>query len=330
MPATDTHVGTARSRIDGPAKVTGAARYAAEFGAPDLAHGIVLSSAIARGRIKSINIAAALAVPGVIQVFTHENRRSTAWLDYNYQDEVAPPGSPFRPLYDDKISYSGQPIALVVAEDFGTAGYAASLVKVEYETEEHATDLEAMRAYAYEPPKKRSGIKPPPKPRGDAPGAFASSALKVAQDYTHAIEHHNPMEPHASTVIWDGGGRITVHDKVQGSQNSQKYLVAVFGLKPDEVIVKNAYVGGAFGAGLRPQYQLFLAVMAALELERSVRVVLTRDQMFSFTYRPHTLQTIRLGSDACGTLQSIQHDAVTGTSHFEDYQETIVNWSGLM
>ena len=330
MALQELHVGRARSRVDGPAKVSGIAKYAAEHHAPDLAYGIVVSSAIARGRITSIDTAAALAVPGVLQVFTHENRRRTALMDYNYRDDVAPPGSPFRPLYDAEIQYSGQPVALVVAEDHGTAGYAASLVRVEYDTQQHETALEAKRHEAYDPPKKRSGIKPPPSPRGDAPEAYAASDLRIEEQYTHAIEHHNPMEPHASTVIWKGDGRILVHDKTQGSQNSQKYITSVFGLSNDDVQVMNAYVGGGFGSGLRPQYQLFLAVMASLELERSVRVVLTRDQMFTFGYRPHTLQTIRLGADPAGTLRSIQHDAVAGTSRFEDYQENVVNWSGFM
>jgi xanthine dehydrogenase YagR molybdenum-binding subunit len=138
------------------------------------------------------------------------------------------------------------------------------------------------------------------------------------------------MEPHASTVVWEGDGKLTIYDKIQGPQNSQKYVTSVFGLSAGDVRVVNAYVGGAFGSGLRPQYQLFLAVMAALELERSVRVVLTRDQMFTFTHRPHALQTVRIGADEQGKLMSVRHDVVQSTSHFEDYQESIVNWSGLM
>jgi xanthine dehydrogenase YagR molybdenum-binding subunit len=113
--------------------VTGVAKYAAEFNTPGLAHGVVVSSAIAKGRVKSIDVSAALAVPGVLQVFTHENRPRTAWFSRSHRDVVAPPGSPFRPLYDDKVVYSGQPIALVVAEDSGVASYAASLVRVGYD-----------------------------------------------------------------------------------------------------------------------------------------------------------------------------------------------------
>ncbi|HEV7874005.1 MAG TPA: molybdopterin cofactor-binding domain-containing protein, partial [Enterovirga sp.] len=324
------HIGRPTNRVDGPLKVTGAAQYAGEFTAPDLLHGRVVSSGIAKGRIVSIDTAAALAVPGVVQVFTHENRRSTAWLNYNYQDDVAPPGAPFRPLYDEKVLYSGQPVALVVAEDVSVARYAASLVKVEYEAEEHVTDLAVRRAEAYVPPKKRSGINPPPAPRGDAEDAFAKSAVHVVSELHQPTEYHNPMEPHASTVVWEGDGKLTVYDKIQGVLNSQKYVTSVFGLKKDDVRVVSPFVGGAFGAGLRPQYQLFLAVMAALELKRSVRVVLTRDQMFTFSYRPEALQTVMLGSGPDGKLQSIRHEAVESTSTYEDYQETVVNWSGLM
>ena len=326
----DQHVGRATSRVDGPAKVTGQARYAAEFTAPDLLHGIVVSSGIARGRIAAIDTAGALAVAGVVQVFTHENRRRTAWLDYNYRDGVAPPGAPFRPLYDAEIHFSGQPIALVVAQDFETAAYAASLIAVTYEAAEHTTDLAAEMSKAYEPPKKRSGIKPPPSPRGDADAAFAVAPIQIESRSVHSTEHHNPMEPHGSTVIWDGDGHVTIHDKNQGSQNAQSYVASVFGLKAGKVRVLNQYVGGAFGSGLRPQYQLFLAVMAALELERSVKVSLTRSQMFSFTHRPDTIQTVKLGAGPDGRLTAVKHEALAATSRYEDYQENVVNWSGLL
>ncbi|HZA01432.1 MAG TPA: xanthine dehydrogenase family protein molybdopterin-binding subunit, partial [Hyphomicrobiaceae bacterium] len=163
MPQAGSYVGTAQSRVDGRAKVTGAAKYAGEFNVPGLAHGVVISSAIAKGRIKSIDASAALAVPGVVQVFTHENRpRAASSSPGSYSDQVAPPGSPFRPLYDDRVVFSGQPIALVVAEELGVATYAASLVRVEYQVETHTTDLDLARADAYEPPEKRFGSLPDP------------------------------------------------------------------------------------------------------------------------------------------------------------------------
>ena len=323
-------VGTAQRRVDGHAKVTGGARYAAEFAAADLLHGAVVSGAIAKGRITGIDTAAAEAVPGVVKVYTHENRPRTAWLDSSYRDEVAPPGHPFRALNSAEILYSGQPIALVVADDFETATYAASLVEVSYDAEVPRTDLDAQRGESYVPPKKRAGIEPPPKPRGHADAAYAAAPVRVRQEYRVAVEHHNPMEPHATTVVWEGDGNITVHDKIQGVTNTQGYVMGVFGLSKDQVRCVTPFVGGGFGSGLRPVYQLFLAVLATLDLHRSVRVVLTRDQMFTFGHRPLTIQTVSLGAEADGRLASIIHDAVQETSTFEDYQENTVNWSGLL
>ena len=155
------------SRVDGPAKVTGQAKYAAEFKGPGLLHGFVVLSAIAKGRIKSIDRSAALAVPGVIEIFAHDNRPEIASAHEEYTDETAPPGSPFRPFYDDEIFFSGQPIALVVAEEFEIARFAATLVGVEYEEEAAVTDLATQIDKAFSPPKKRlPGWDP--EPRGDA------------------------------------------------------------------------------------------------------------------------------------------------------------------
>ena len=206
MPDTHTLVGTPQRRVDGRAKVTGAATYAGEFSAPDLAHGYVVCSSIAKGRITGIDATAAMAVPGVRQVFTHENRTGMAWLEHNWQDQVGPPGHTFRPLYDQHIHYSGQPVALVVADSFDLARHAASLVRIRYAAEAHEINLEVVRPAAYDPPKKRSGINPPPKPRGNAPAALAESFVRIENEWTSAPEHHNAMEPHATTVVWEGDG----------------------------------------------------------------------------------------------------------------------------
>lgn len=326
---TTAHIGTPADRVDGPAKVTGRAKYAAEFPAPDLAHGVVVSSAFAKGKITRIDTAPALAVPGVFGVFTHENRPRTAWFDSKWKDETAPPGSPFRPLYDEQVRYSGQPVALVVAETFEAARYAATLVRIEYRAEPHETDLRAKRADARVPAKYRdASVKPAP--RGDADAALAGSAVTIDAEYTVPVEHHNPMECHATTVVRAADGKLTVHDKTQGAPNSHKYVCNVFGYAQADVRVVAPFVGGAFGSGLRPQYQLFLAVMAAHELKRSVRVSLTRQQMFTFGHRPNTLQRVVLGADPDGTLNAIVHEAVGETSRFEDFTENVVNWSGLL
>ncbi|MFB9861997.1 xanthine dehydrogenase family protein molybdopterin-binding subunit [Rufibacter immobilis] len=324
----ENYTGAPANRVDGRAKVTGEAQYTAEFDIPEVAYGVVVNSSIAKGKIKRIDTSAALALPGVLQVFTHENRPGYTWLDSHYQDEDSPPGSPFRPLYSKEIMFSMQPIALVVAETFELARYAALLVKVDYETQPHETDFKANLKEAYRPKKYKSTK--PPEPRGDAEGAYDQAALKLKETYIHPPQHHNPMEMHAAIAKWEEDGKLTVYDKIQGVQNSQKYLSNAFGLKPENVHVISPFVGGAFGSGLRPQYQLFLAVLAARELKRAVKVVLTRQQMFSFGHRPHSLQEISIGASTEGKLESVQHHAYGETSRFEDYHEDVVIWPGVL
>ncbi len=322
------HMGKPFSRVDGPAKVTGEARYAAEYSGRNLVYGSVVSGTIAKGKIVAIDVGEVLRLPGVVHVFTPENCPQLAQAEDAYRDEVAPPGSPFRPLRDLEIRYSGQPIALVVADSFELARYGASLVRVEHEREAHATDLQKERERAYEP-KLRDFISPPAR-RGDADKAFNEAAVQVEAEYGAPAEHHNPMEPYATTVIYEESGRLTVYDKTQGVQNVQNYLCNVFGYSKEDLRVLSPFVGGGFGSGLRPQYQVFLAVLAARELKRSVRVSLTRQQMFTFSHRPATRQRVALGASPDGTLQAVMHEALAETSRFEDYTENVVNWSALL
>ena len=164
------------------------------------------------------------------------------------------PGSPFRPLYDDKILFNGQPVALVVAETSEVARFAASLVRVEYEQEPHVTDCIAQRDAAV--PATAQPAKPVHAAEARPPEALLRRPLCVTRpNITCPIEHHNPMELYAATVIYEGGGKLTVYDKTQGVQNVQRYLCSVFGMKPEDVRVMSPFVGGAFGSGLRPQYR---------------------------------------------------------------------------
>ena len=138
------------------------------------------------------------------------------------------------------------------------------------------------------------------------------------------------MECFGTTAVWEGDGRLTVYDKTQGAPNCHNYICNVFGLAKDKVRLLSPYVGGAFGVGLRPNYQLFMAVLAAIGLKRSVRVALTRQQMFTLSYRPQTIQKLTLGSEADGSLVAVKHDAIANTSRFEDYQEPTAIWSGAL
>ncbi|WP_027551236.1 xanthine dehydrogenase family protein molybdopterin-binding subunit [Bradyrhizobium sp. Cp5.3] len=315
------YVGTPTSRVDGRAKVTGAAKYAGEFTANGLVHGFVVAATIPRGRIARLDTSEALRVTGVLDVLTHTHRPPLADKDEAWMDEVAPDeGSPFRPLYDDNIKFNGQPIALVVAENWETAKFAATLVHVEYQEGAFGTDLEAGRDKAIE-------VQGPHKPRGDAAGALAGAAVRHEADYFIPTEHHNPMELFATTVVWDGNGRLTVYDKTQGVQNVHKYLCGVFGKKPDDIRVLSPYVGGAFGSGLRPQYQVVLATLGALALKRSVRVVLTRQQMYGLGHRPATIERIGLGAKPDGTLEAVAHEATAITSRYEDFSRNDSGWA---
>jgi xanthine dehydrogenase YagR molybdenum-binding subunit len=324
-----TYIGTATSRVDGRAKVTGAAKYAGEFNTAGLAHASVVTSTIAKGRITRIDASEALCVKGVIDVLTHQHRPPMASADSAYKDEVAPEGSPFRPLYDDRVWFSGQPVALAVAEEPEIARFAASLVRVEYDEEAHVTDLYRQRdkAVALGPAENPFA---PPKPRGAAEPALAAAAVRHRGEYYVSIEHHNPMELFASTVIFEGDGKLTIYDKTQGVQNVQRYLCSVLGTETGDVRIMSPFMGGGFGSGLRPQCNVVLAALAARALQRSVRLVLTRQQMYVLGYRPAMIQQIELGANAGGTLDTITHEAITVTSQYEDFHRQETGWSGLL
>ena len=327
------YIGTATSRIDGHAKVTGAAKYAAEYDAASLAHAYVVAAEIAKGRIRHIDAAKAMAVEGVIGVITHRNRPAMATEDSGYRDDVAPEGSPYRPLYDDRIWFSGQPLAVVVAEEPEIARFAASLLRIEYDAEPHVTDLQGQRgtAFAVEPAADPAANPfAPPRSRGAADQAFAAAPVRHSREYRVPIEHHNPMELYASTVMFEPDGRLTIYDKTQGVQNVQRYVCTALNLPPDAVRVLSPFVGGAFGSGLRPQFQVVLAALAARALKRSVRLVLTRQQMYALGYRPGMIQTISLGANSDGTLAAIAHESVTVTSQYENYYRQETGWSGLL
>lgn len=325
-------VGQPISRLEGHLKVTGKAKYAAEYDAPDLLYGYIVNSTITKGKIKAIDTSEITKMEGVVEVFTHDNRLSTAWFDFQYADMDAPPGIVFKPLKDNEIKYNGQPIALVVAETFELARFAAAKIKVVYEEEKFETDLKTNFDKARDPKKGLASLlkPPPPKPTGDFEKEYENSFVKTDSHFSHGTEHHNPMEMYASTVIYEGKDKLTIYDKTQGTINSQMYVANVFGLKMKNVQVISPFVGGGFGSGLRPQQQLFMAVMASLALKRNVRVTLDRAQMYMIGHRPPTLQHTKFGADKEGKVNAIYHKAIGETSRFEDYVEIVVNWANML
>ena len=319
------YIGKEMSRVDGVAKVTGRAKYAAEFHAPNLAYGFIVLGSVAKGTIKEMDTREAEAAPGVVRVLTHLNAPK---LGPKANTEYAPPRNSreqdksFLALQSDRIYFNMQPVALVVAETYEQARYAARLVKVTYNAEKHVTDTEAVRGQA-----RHHGQGPPPKPRGNPEEAMKSAQVKVEAEYRIPVEHHNPMEPHAAVAVWEGD-RLTVFDKSQEVYNVRKHLASSFGVPEENVQVISPYVGGAFGSSLRPNYYPSLTAMAARELKRPVKVVYTRTQMFTgHGYRPHTIQKIALGAERSGKLTAMIHHAVHNTSTFEEFNDSTTGFT---
>jgi xanthine dehydrogenase YagR molybdenum-binding subunit len=317
------YIGKEMSRVDGVAKVTGKAKYAAEFQVANLAYGVVTLGSIAKGSIKSIDTREAEAAPGVVRVFTHLNM--PAYGPKPPIEEAPPRGNQperdksFRALQSDKIFFNMQPIALVVAETYEQARFASRLVKVTYNGEAHSTDTEKLLETA-----KPSGQS---RPRGNPVEAMKSAPVKIEAEYRIPIEHHNPMEPHGAIAAWEGD-RLTIFDKTQGVYGVRSHLASTFGVPETSVNVVSPFVGGAFGSSLRPNYYPALTAMAARELKRPVKLVYTRTQMFTgHGYRPYTVQKVALGAEKSGKLVSMIHEATHNTSSFEDFNDGTTNFT---
>ncbi|WP_429950017.1 xanthine dehydrogenase family protein molybdopterin-binding subunit [Comamonas sediminis] len=303
------YLGKGTTRVDGVAKVTGKAKYTAEFQVPHAAYGFVVLSTVAKGRITAIDTREAEQAAGVVRVFTHLN---AGRLGKAPAADAEPQWA--WPLQSDRVFFNGQPIALVVAESYEQARHAARLVKASYQSEAHTTALESVLDKA-----KPSSDNTPP--RGDPDKALQAAAVKVDAEYHIPINHHNPIEPHAAIALWEGD-KLTVFDKTQEVYGVQKHLAEGLGVPAENIRVVSPFVGGAFGSSLKPNYYPSLTAMAARELKRPVKLVLTRAQMFTaHGYRPQTIQKVRLGADAHGKLQAMVQEAFHNTSSFEIFSD---------
>ncbi|MDH6573091.1 xanthine dehydrogenase YagR molybdenum-binding subunit [Streptomyces sp. SAI-117] len=307
-------VGTAHTRVEGRDKVTGAARYAGEIPFADLAYGWLVLSTVTRGRIRSIDTADVLAMPGVVAVLHHGNAPR---IETGYVGVLGVPDPTATVFQNDRVPHAGWPVALVVADTSEQAREAAEALVVHYEQEPHDVDFTGEHPDAY--PLDSHG--PAVIENGDLEAELAASAVIVDAEYTTPEEHHTMMEPHAATALWDGG-RLEVVDSNQGTFWVASELAQMFSLDPSAVRVRSEHVGGGFGSkGLRAHQ--VAAVMAATELQRPVRVVMTRRQMFSLTgYRSPTRQRLRLGADADGRLRALEHRSLSATSTVHEFIET--------
>lgn len=313
-PAKGSH-GTPHTRVEGPEKVTGAARYAGDVPFAELAHGWLALSSVARGRVRTVGAGDVLAMPGVLAVLHHGN---APHVNTDYVGMLGVPPDPTAAVFqNDRVPHRGWPVALVVAETTEQAREAAEALVVEYEEEPHDIAFAAGRPDAY----AAGGLGGEPvEEKGDLGAGLASSAAVVDEEYTTPEEHHNPMEPHAATARWEDG-RLEVTDSNQGSTWIVNELAQLFSLDPSSVRVRSEHVGGAFGSkGIRAHQ--VAAVMAATVLQRPVRVVLTRRQMFSLIgHRSPTAQRVRLGADAEGRLLALEHDSLSATSTVHEFVE---------
>ncbi|MEU8690131.1 xanthine dehydrogenase family protein molybdopterin-binding subunit [Streptomyces sp. NPDC048665] len=307
-------VGTAHTRVEGRDKVTGAARYAGEVPFADLAYGWLVLSTVARGRIRDLDTESVLAMPGVLAVLEHRNAPR---LTTDYTGLMGMRPDPTCAVFQhDRVPHLGWPVALVVAETSEQAREAAEALVVHYEQEPHDVAFSAGHPDAH----PVEGHMPAVTEKGDLDAELAAALVVVDAEYTTPEEHHHPMEPHAATARWDGG-RLEVTDSNQGATWVVGELANLFSLDPAAVRVRSEHVGGGFGSKGVRAHQV-AAVMAATVLQRPVRVVLTRRQMFSLAgYRSPTVQHVRLGADADGRLRALAHRSLSQTATGYEFVE---------
>ena len=313
-------IGDPVSRIESHLKVTGGAKYAAEYNLPEVTHGVLVTSTIAKGRILGIDTSAAEKVPGVLAIISHLNAPKVPGYSSTVNNEGSRvEGQEFRVFYDDKIYFNQQPVALAVADTFEHANQAAALVKVQYAPKPHETDIKANLTKAYKPKRTHDFS------RGEA-DAYKKAAVKVEAEYGTPIQVHNPMEMHAATVVWEGEDKITVYNKTQAVKLAQKEIMKGFKLKEENVKVYSPFVGGAFGSSSRVWPQEMAAILAAKKIGKPVKVMARRDQQFNMVgYRPRSLQKVGLGATPDGKLTGITHEAFGHTSVYEQFTERIVD-----
>lgn len=316
-------IGKSQSRVDGPRKVSGGARYAADFNQPGQAYAVIVSATAGLGRIGGMETAAVERMPGVLAVLTHLNAEKLPYLPHKAGIDPAT-GERLHVLQDDEVRFFGQPVALIVAETLDQAERAVAALRISYEARQPLVDPVGAGAEQVVPEAGRAGSRiPADRARGDADSAIASAAVTVDEAYNMARENHNPMEPHATVAAWSGD-RLTLWSKSQYLVNEQAEIAAVFGLPVENVEVICPFVGGAFGTSLRTWPHVTLAALAARRVRRPVKLVLTRKQMFFTTgHRPRTMQRIALGATKEGKLTGIIHEGAGETSRHEQFMEAL-------
>jgi xanthine dehydrogenase YagR molybdenum-binding subunit len=312
-------------RVDGADKVTGKARYTAEHNLPNMAYAVFVTSNIAKGTIKNLDTSKALASNGVLDVIYYANCPAVPGYSSNAAERPKNVSEwrGHKVLYDNKVRFFGQPIALIVADSLENANAAIRFVKAEYETESFETNFDKARL-------DPANLKAPMTYKRGA-GNTKPTAAQIDAEFNIPIEVHNPMELQATIAHWEAEDKILLYDKTQGPKSTQNIVARTFGLPEKNVRVIAENVGGAFGSSLRSWSNVPAACIAAKKLNRPVKLVLTRPQMFSLIgYRPQSWQKVNIAADADGNFLTINHEAISSTSKYEDFREGIVDVSKFL
>lgn len=309
--ATNIVTGKPIDRVDGRLKVTGAAQYSAEFPQENLAYAVLIGSEIAFGTISDVDTSIAEKSPGVKAILTHLNANKFTNLPTFFTGGAAAENR--LPLQDGEIYHSGQYVGVVVADTFEQATYAASLVKVSYQAKSPVIDFDSQRQQAVLPKGRIGFTKEADTMRGNIEQGLAEAEVRVEATYRTPTENHNPMEPHATTAIWEGD-KLTVYDSTQYTFGVRKSLADGFGIPEENVRVVCKFIGGAFGCKGNMWSHVPLAALAARVVQRPVKLVLTRAQMFTGVgHRAETEQKITLGATKEGRLTALAHQGISHT-----------------
>jgi len=309
--------GTPVSRIDGILKVTGKADYSTDHPVKNAAYAIIFKSTIAAGKIKDIDTSAAEKSPGVLAVITHKNAPKL-----NVKGGLR--GGAM--LQGPDIEFHGQHIGLVVAETFEQARHASHLIKVDYEKKEAKVDFEKLAKDAVLPKdKEKADAK-----RGDAKAALGNAEYKIEEVYGTPIEHHHPLEPHATIAVWEGEN-VILYNSSQIVNGAQTATAATLNIKPENVRIVSPYIGGGFGSKGGQWGNLVLAAVAAKMVNRPVKLALTRQQMVnSVGLRQRNFQKVSLAATKDGKLTALAHEITTHAAINDEFVEPCGDCSKIM
>jgi xanthine dehydrogenase YagR molybdenum-binding subunit len=309
------NIGQPLTRRDGILKVTGAARYAADHHPPGMLYAVLAVSSIARGRVTFLDVAAAKAHPGVVEVMTPANKPALA---QDPDEKINPFMFRLDLLQSDRVRYANQPIAVVVAETLEAATEGAALLSPRYDTEPTRVGLDATESFV--PPGVGVG-NPPEAHRGDVAAGLAAAVKQIEATYETAPQYHNAMEPHAVVATWDGD-TLSVDTPSQGLVMAQGRLAGLLGISPDKIHIRSPFLGGGFGSKGFIAGPQVLGIMAARMVGKPVKLVLRREQMYGpVGHRAPTRQTLRMGADNDSKLTALDHRTKTTSSTFDDFFE---------